>query len=50
MTPEEVRTAHERFAEWDAAYVLGALTAVDRRAFEDHLEECEEVPARGCSA
>jgi hypothetical protein len=41
MTPEETRSAHERFIEWDAAYVLGALTAADRRAFEDHLEDCE---------
>ena len=32
---------HAVYAEWDAAYVLGALTATDRRAFEAHLEECE---------
>jgi len=36
-TPE-----HARYAEWDAAYVLGALTAAARRAFEDHLADCEE--------
>lgn len=32
---------HAAFAEWDAAYVLGALTAADRRAYEEHLAECE---------
>ncbi|WP_395242643.1 zf-HC2 domain-containing protein [Agromyces sp. MMS24-K17] len=31
---------HERFADWDAAYVLGALTPADRRAYEAHLEAC----------
>lgn len=33
---------HGRFAEWDAAYVLGALSAQDRRAYEDHLEICPD--------
>ncbi|WP_438352509.1 zf-HC2 domain-containing protein [Microbacterium sp. CJ88] len=32
---------HARFADWDAAYVLGALSSADRRAFEEHLTECE---------
>lgn len=32
---------HETFADWDAGYVLGALTPADRRAYEAHLEECE---------
>ncbi|HEY0247328.1 MAG TPA: zf-HC2 domain-containing protein [Gryllotalpicola sp.] len=31
--------------EWDAAYVLGALSSDDRRAFEGHLEECPECRA-----
>lgn len=31
---------HARFADWDAAYVLGALSPADRRAYEDHLEDC----------
>jgi len=31
---------HAIFAEWDAAYVLGALSAADRRAYEAHLDEC----------
>lgn len=38
-------TSHEEFAEWDAAYVLGALTPADRRAFESHLETCERCRA-----
>ncbi|THG30995.1 anti-sigma factor family protein [Naasia lichenicola] len=33
--------AHDRVSQWDAAYVLGALSAEDRRAFELHLESCE---------
>ncbi|KRA23854.1 hypothetical protein ASD65_05020 [Microbacterium sp. Root61] len=32
---------HAHFAEWDAAYVLGALSSADRRAFEQHLETCD---------
>ncbi|SEB61149.1 Putative zinc-finger [Paramicrobacterium humi] len=36
MTPD-----HEALADWDAAYVLGALSPADRRVFESHLEECE---------
>ncbi|MBB3050474.1 hypothetical protein FHS23_001469 [Prauserella isguenensis] len=34
------RLDHEGFAEWDAAYVLGALTPTDRRAYEEHMEQC----------
>jgi hypothetical protein len=33
---------HTRYADWDAAYVLGALSADDRRDFEVHLESCPE--------
>jgi anti-sigma factor RsiW len=32
---------HERFADWDSAYVLGALSPADRSAYEEHLESCE---------
>ena len=32
---------HARFAEWDAAYVIGALSPADRREFEAHLDSCE---------
>ena len=33
---------HSFFADWDAAYALGALSADDRRAFEAHLASCGE--------
>ena len=36
---------HETFAQWDASYVLGALTPGDRRAYEAHLEQCERCRA-----
>jgi hypothetical protein len=30
----------DRFRDWDAAYVLGLLSAEDRRTFEIHLKSC----------
>ena len=33
---------HPRFAQWDAAYVVGALAPADRREFEEHLADCAE--------
>ncbi|MFZ3303057.1 MAG: AAA family ATPase, partial [Mycobacterium sp.] len=30
----------DKYAEWDAAYVLGSLSEADRREFEAHLDEC----------
>lgn len=39
MTSADERD-HEAFAEWDAAYVLGALSPDDRHAYEDHLAGC----------
>ncbi|MBG6096507.1 anti-sigma factor family protein [Nocardioides luteus] len=33
-------SGHETFADWDASYVLGALSPSDRRAFERHLTTC----------
>jgi hypothetical protein len=36
---------HARFAEWDAAYVLGALSPAERRDYEDHLDECDKCRA-----
>lgn len=30
----------DEFATYDAAYVLGALSPSDRRAYEEHLSEC----------
>jgi hypothetical protein len=32
---------HARYADWDGAYVLGALSPAERREFEQHLETCE---------
>ncbi|MFC8731054.1 anti-sigma factor family protein [Luteimicrobium sp. NPDC057192] len=40
-TPDDVTAEHERVADWDAAYVLGALDAEDRRAFERHVAVCD---------
>lgn len=36
---------HETYAQWDASYVLGALTPGDRRAYEAHLDDCERCRA-----
>ena len=30
----------DKFAQWDAAYVLGALSPGERREFEEHLASC----------
>ena len=30
------------YATWDGAYVLGSLSASDRRDFEGHLDGCDE--------
>ncbi|WP_454859024.1 anti-sigma factor family protein [Promicromonospora soli] len=35
----------DHYAEWDAAYVLGALSPSDRRAYEQHLAECDACRA-----
>jgi len=34
-----------RYRDWDAAYVLGALSPQDRRDYEDHLRTCDECAA-----
>jgi hypothetical protein len=39
-------TTHDEFASWDAAYVLGALSPADRRAYEEHLRECDRCAAQ----
>jgi anti-sigma factor RsiW len=31
---------NNRYATWDAAYVLGSLSSADRREFEAHMVEC----------
>ena len=33
---------HERYAEWDGAYVLDALPSAEREEFERHLAVCAE--------
>ena len=35
----------DRFATWDAAYVLGALSPVERREYEEHLAGCAACQA-----
>jgi hypothetical protein len=37
------------YREWDAAYLLGALSAEERRAYEDHLRTCKECSAEVAS-
>jgi anti-sigma-K factor RskA len=34
------RDGVDRYAMWDAAYVLGSLSAADRREFEAHMANC----------
>ena len=33
--------AHDTYETWDGAYVLGALTPADRRAYQVHLADCD---------
>ena len=33
------------FADWDAAYVLGALSSAERRAYEEHVDDCARCAA-----
>ncbi|MFF1632871.1 anti-sigma factor family protein [Leifsonia sp. NPDC058248] len=35
-------TTHDEFASWDGAYVLGALSPTERRAYEEHLRDCDQ--------
>ena len=35
-----MNTIPDKFAQWDAAYVLGALSPAERRDFEEHLASC----------
>jgi hypothetical protein len=32
---------HDRYADWDGAYVLGSLSLAERREYEAHLEGCD---------
>jgi len=38
-------TAHDRYVEWDAAYVLGSLPPDERLEYEQHLETCARCTA-----
>jgi len=38
-------TTHDEFATWDGAYLLGALSAAERREYEEHLRTCTECTA-----
>ena len=35
----------DKFAQWDAAYVLGGLSPAERREFEEHLASCPSCQA-----
>ena len=35
----------DKFVQWDAAYVLGALSPAERREFEEHLASCPSCQA-----
>ena len=35
----------DRYATWDAAYVLGSLSSAERREYEAHLETCDRCRA-----
>lgn len=36
---------HTEVSDWDAAYVLGALTPADRRRYERHVDDCARCRA-----
>jgi hypothetical protein len=38
-------TSEDIYTEWDAAYVLGSLSATERREYERHLAECDACSA-----
>jgi hypothetical protein len=40
---------NDPYREWDAAYLLGALSPKDRRAYEEHLRECPDCAAEVAS-
>ena len=40
-----MNSTSDRFATWDAAYVLGALSPVERREYEEHLAGCAACQA-----
>jgi hypothetical protein len=40
-----VNAIPDKFAEWDAAFVLGALSPAERREFEEHMAGCPSCQA-----
>jgi hypothetical protein len=40
-----VNVIPDKFAHWDAAYVLGALSPAERREYEEHLASCPACQA-----
>jgi hypothetical protein len=40
-----VNVIPDKFAQWDAAYVLGALSPAERREFEEHMSSCASCQA-----
>lgn len=44
-TPNDARTDEDRYATWDAAYVLGSLSTDERREYEAHLATCSRCRA-----
>ena len=40
-----MKSDHTRFADWDAAYLVRALSADDRRLYETHVEDCPHCRA-----
>lgn len=42
---EQTGTDHERYGDWDGAYVVGALSHADRQEFERHLAGCHACRA-----
>ena len=46
MSGQRSEETGDRYAEWDAAYVLGALSSAERLEFEAHLGSCAACSAR----
>lgn len=45
MTPFGSPVDTDRYATWDAAYVLGSLASNERREYENHMATCERCRA-----
>ncbi|QSE94340.1 zf-HC2 domain-containing protein [Rhodococcus pseudokoreensis] len=42
MTLDDFESHEDPYVRWDAAYVLGAMSAADRREYEAHLAHCAQ--------